>query len=581
MNASLTLEQIIQQELEAIIAEQRGAVIRQGPTTKFNAQRIAQQIYDAKGSILDDEDSALQAIRQIKNIKQYQQVFSELKKLTEGRGIAEYLKSFMSAGDLVKVAIHLHDVLPSSQYSWTVKKLVTYDMLKTALSTLSGKGSNYDEMRYGDLPGRSINQIRKMIEDPAMYKDIAQQDEFDQQSKTGVTASDILLKPFVSTEYYLTHNTWTSFINAPGGLRSMLYSPAGIGISTAATMIPSMWTKLPVAVLFGILAIDDVTRIVDGQDDVWFDLLFDSIGILTGAGAGKLLKPLAQRFNSLIKWIKTGGILTKISQKMFANLFQIVQAFSKTKLGNLLSGGVKVIDSLQGTIRSGIAKSLSMIKNILTRLKNSTPDPIKSWAANALEALKSTSVEYYMQEIKPVFDGLRMIAKVLREFIRAPKTAVLDLARRLGIDAEWVVPVAAGAQAAWIAYIFQSTLPTALSWWATYNINVSTKTMLKYKNKIQESSLDTYFKDKTYTFKKQPGQSITLYSNNPSVDPEWVDIGTIVIQSEQDTKLPLIFIVNKIKSDYAQIMIPKQMIGMNEINKTWVKLSEIVKIQVK
>ena len=472
MNASLTLEQIIQQELEAIIAEQRGAVIRQGPTTKFNAQRVAQQIYDAKGSVLDDEDSALQAIRQIKNIKQYQQVFSELKKLTEGRGIAEYLKSFMSAGDLVKVAIHLHDVLPSSQYSWTVKKLVTYDMLKTALSTLSGKGSNYDEMRYGDLPGRSINQIRKMIEDPAMYKDIAQRDEFDQQSKTGVTASDILLKPFVSTEYYLTHNTWTSFINAPGGLRSMLYSPAGIGITTAASMIPSMWTKLPVAVLFGILAIDDVTRIVDGQDDVWFDLLFDSIGILTGAGAGSLLKPLAQRFNLFIKWIKTGGILTKISQKMFANLFQIVQAFSKTKLGNLLSGGVKVIDALQGTIRSGIAKSLSMIKNILIRLKNSTPDPIKSWAANALEALKSTSVEYYMQEIKPIFDGLRMIAKVLREFIRAPKTAVLDLARRLGIDAEWVVPVATGAQAAWIAKLFVDGLPVALSWWEQWIKNM-------------------------------------------------------------------------------------------------------------
>jgi hypothetical protein len=37
MNAALTLEQIIQQELEAIIAEQRGAVIRQAPTAKFNA----------------------------------------------------------------------------------------------------------------------------------------------------------------------------------------------------------------------------------------------------------------------------------------------------------------------------------------------------------------------------------------------------------------------------------------------------------------------------------------------------------------------------------------------------------------
>jgi len=200
MNASLTLEQIIQEEFEAIIAEQRGAVIRQAPTAKFNAQRIAQQIYDAKG-IIDDEASALDAIRQIKNIKQYQQVFSELKKLTDGPGIAAYLKSFLSDSDRIQAAIHLYDVLPASHYDWTVKKLVSYDMLKTALSTLAGKGSNYDEMRYGDLPGRSINQIHKMIQDPAMYKDIAQRDEFDQQSKTGVTASDIFLKPFVSTEY--------------------------------------------------------------------------------------------------------------------------------------------------------------------------------------------------------------------------------------------------------------------------------------------------------------------------------------------------------------------------------------------
>ena len=580
MNASLTLEQIIQQELEAIIAEQRGAVIRQGPTTKFNAQRVAQQIYDAKGSVLDDEDSALQAIRQIKNIKQYQQVFSELKKLTEGRGIAEYLKSFMSAGDLVKVAIHLHDVLPSSQYSWTVKKLVTYDMLKTALSTLSGKGSNYDEMRYGDLPGRSINQIRKMIEDPAMYKDIAQRDEFDQQSKTGVTASDILLKPFVSTEYYLTHNTWTSFINAPGGLRSMLYSPAGIGITTAASMIPSMWTKLPVAVLFGILAIDDVTRIVDGQDDVWFDLLFDSIGILTGAGAGSLLKPLAQRFNLFIKWIKTGGILTKISQKMFANLFQIVQAFSKTKLGNLLSGGVKVIDALQGTIRSGIAKSLSMIKNILIRLKNSTPDPIKSWAANALEALKSTSVEYYMQEIKPIFDGLRMIAKVLREFIRAPKTAVLDLARRLGINSEWVVPVATGAQAAWIAKLFVDGLPVALSWWEQW---------IEYKMSQQQreqwfrdvESLTKQYEGRFYSFKKKPGQQVILFTYNPGMDPLWEKVGTRTIETDSNTNGPVLFIVNKIQDEYAYITIPSVMTGVDEINRAWVKLSDIQNIKLK
>ena len=576
MNAALTLEQIIQQELEAIIAEQRGAVIRQAPTAKFNAKRVAKQIYDAKGTFSDDEQSAINAIRQIKNIGQYKQVFSSLKRLTGGRGIAAYLKSFLSAGDIVRVAIHLYNVLPASQYSWTVKKLVTYDMLKTALSTVTGKGSRYNKMQYGDLPGRSINQIRKMFDDPAMYKDIAQRDEFDQQSKKGVTASDILLKPFVSTEYYLTHNTWTSFVNGPGGLRDMTYSPAGIGITTAASMIPGPWTKIPVAILFGMLAIDDVTRIVDGQD-AWFDLVVDSIGIAAGAGAGKLLKPIAQRFNSFIKWIKSGGVLAKISQKMFAKLFEIVKAFSKTKLGNLLSGGAKVIDALQSTITRGISKSLSRIKNILTRLKNSTPDPVKSWAANALEALKSTSADYYIQEIKPMFDGLRMIAKVLREFIRAPKTAVLDLARRLGIKSDWVVPVATGAQAAWVAKLFIDGLPMALSWWEKWiESEMNRQQQDKY---IQEAeSLIKQYKGRIYSFKKKPGQQITLYAYSPSMNEPWDSITNITIKSDSTTNGPALFVVNQIQDEYAKITIPSVMIGIDEFDQAWVKLSEIQKI---
>ena len=576
MNAALTLEQIIQQELEAIIAEQRGAVIRQAPTAKFNAKRVAKQIYDAKGTFSDDEQSAINAIRQIKNIDQYKQVFSSLKRLTGGRGIAAYLKSFLSAGDRVEVAIHLYDVLPASQYSWTVKKLVTYDMLKTALSTVTGKGSRYNKMQYGDLPGRSINQIRKMFDDPAMYKDIAQRDEFDQQSKKGVTASDILLKPFVSTEYYLTHNTWTSFVNGPGGLRDMTYSPAGIGITTAASMIPGPWTKIPVAILFGMLAIDDVTRIVDGQD-AWFDLVVDSIGIAAGAGAGKLLKPIAQRFNSFIKWIKSGGVLAKISQKMFAKLFEIVKAFSKTKLGNLLSGGAKVIDALQSIITSGISKSLSWIKNILTRLKNSTPYPVKSWAAKALEALKSTSAEYYIQEIKPMFDGLRMIAKVLREFIRAPKTAVLDLARRLGIKSDWVVPVATGAQAAWVAKLFIDGLPMALSWWEKWiESEMNRQQQDKY---IQEAeSLIKQYKGRIYSFKKKPGQQITLYAYSPSMNEPWDSITNITIKSDSTTNGPALFVVNQIQDEYAKITIPSVMIGIDEFDQAWVKLSEIQKI---
>ena len=66
----------------------------------------------------------------------------------------------------------------------------------------------------------------------------------------------------------------------------------------------------------------------------------------------------------------------------------------------------------------------------MIKLKNSTPGPIKRWADNALESLKSTSVEYYMSELKPIFDTMRLLAKAVKELFIAPKTAVLDLARR-------------------------------------------------------------------------------------------------------------------------------------------------------
>jgi hypothetical protein len=571
MNAALTLEQIIQQELEAIIVEQRGAVIRQAPTAKFNAKRVAKQIYDAKGTFSDDEHSAINAIRQIKNIDQYKQVFSSLKRLTDGRGIAAYLKSFLSAEDRVQVAIHLYDVLPASQYSWTVKKLVTYDMLKTALSTVTGKGSRYNKLQYGDLPGRSINQIRKMFDDPAMYKNVAQQDA--ETERDGFDASDILFRPFVSTEYYLKYKSLSAWINAPGGLRDTVYSPAGIGVTTAASLIPSPWTRVPNALLFAILTIDDISRIAQGDNEAWLEIIWDSLGIIGGSGLAKIGKTIGSKFASLLAWIESGGVLVKISQKMFAKLFEIVEAFSKTKLGNYLSGGAKVIDALQSTIRSRISKSLSMIKNILTRLKNSTPDPVKRWADNALESLKSTSVEYYMSELKPIFDTMRLLAKVLREFIRAPKTAILDLARRLGIQSEWVIPVATGAQAAWVAQIFYS-IPTTLSWWVEWYSKQLTK---QESEKVAQELKGILGNETYYTFKNKPQTTIKMYF--PTNDNVWLSadytIPTYKLKSVPGKKLPIYFILKEKKSGYAKITIPIDMRTPGEVSDAWVKISDI------
>ena len=587
MNASLRLEQIIQEELEVILSEQRGAIFKQAPEKKFSADRIAKQIYDAKGTFVDDEESALKAIRQIKNIDQYQQVFSALKnmpdRLIDGgarpRNIAAYLKSFLSDSDRIQAAIHLYDVLPASHYNWTVKKLVSYDDLKSALSALVGRGSRYDELRFGDLPGRAINQIRKMFEDPAMYKNVAQQDAETEQD--GFDASDILFRPFVSTEYYLKYKSLSAWINAPGGLRDMVYSPAGIGVTTAASLIPSPWTRVPNALLFAILTIDDISRIAQGDDIARLQIIWDSLGIIGGSGLAKIGKTIGSKFASLLAWVKNGGLLAKITRGMFNILIDIIESISKTPLGTILKSGAKAVNAIQSTVRSIISKSLSVIKNILIKLKNSMPEPIKKWAANALEALKSTSVEYYMSELKPIFDTMRLLAKLVKEIVTAPGAAIIDLARRLGVKSDWVVGVSRGANAAWIASIFNAALPPALSWWATYNINASASTIAKYKNKIYDSGLNSYFKDKTYTFIKRPGQSITIYSNSPGLDPEWINIGTKVIPAERDTKLPLLFIVNKTKSGYAQIMMPEQMIGMNEINRYWVKMTEIIKTQPK
>ena len=162
MRATLTLEQIIQEEIQNVF--EQGATMRQigSTSSKFNANKIAQRIYDAKGTFIDNESDALNAIKQIRNVKQYTAVLKIIQKLS-GQGLAAYLKSFLGAKDLLEAAIHFYQVLPKSTYEWTVKKMVSYDDLKTALAVASGRSNLYNRTKYGELPGRWINQINTMM----------------------------------------------------------------------------------------------------------------------------------------------------------------------------------------------------------------------------------------------------------------------------------------------------------------------------------------------------------------------------------------------------------------------------------
>jgi hypothetical protein len=583
MRATLTLEQIIQEEIQNVF--EQGATMRQigSTSSKFNANKIAQRIYDAKGTFIDNESDALNAIKQIRNVKQYTAVLKIIQKLS-GRGLAAYLKSFLGAKDLLEAAIHFYQVLPKSTYEWTVKKMVSYDDLKTALAVASGRSNLYNRTKYGELPGRWINQINTMMYDDALYNKTREMDA--ESELDGFDVSDILLRPFVSTEYYLEHDTWSSFINAPGGLRDMVYSPIGMGITTTGAMIPSVWTKVPVAVLFGILAIDDVSRIVDGDDAAWLDLLFDGIGIFTGAGGLKLLKPIGQKFLSLFKWIKNGGILARMSRGMFNVFFEIVTAISKTPLGRVLSSGAKAVNSMQSAIRGGIAKSLSFVKNLLTQLKNTMPDPIKRWASNALKNVKSMSVEYYMEELKPIFDAMRMVAVGVREFFRAPKIAVLALAQKMGISAKWVEPVvkpvATGVNIAWIAQLFTS-IPESIIWWKNwYDTQMSEIQKQQWIKDVKQTVKGYTTKSGIafYAFKNKPGTMITIYEYNKGYDPEWSIVEKKPIQVDSNTNGPLIIIGDRKIDGYEHITLPPSMTAKGEINDAWVKISDIVKIPV-
>lgn len=62
------------------------------------AKRTAKDIYDSKQWLADNEQRAVDAIKRIPNNKQFELVQNELRKLTSGRGIGQYVKSFIQDG---------------------------------------------------------------------------------------------------------------------------------------------------------------------------------------------------------------------------------------------------------------------------------------------------------------------------------------------------------------------------------------------------------------------------------------------------------------------------------------------------
>lgn len=88
---------------------------------KTDAEKIAIKIYQAKGYIYDNESDAINAVKSIKNETQLEQVEQQLIKLTDGRGLGEYLVSFLDNFNENKVVLdHLMNISSPLSYAWTV-----------------------------------------------------------------------------------------------------------------------------------------------------------------------------------------------------------------------------------------------------------------------------------------------------------------------------------------------------------------------------------------------------------------------------------------------------------------------------
>ena len=156
--------------LKTLLVEQKPIpVFKQGAsdpnaiTGSFNAKRIAKQIYDAKGILSDDEEKVLPAIKAIKNISQYNQVNKELQKLTSGRGIGEYLRSFLDINPRIIIASQLLTFIKKDQWQWTIKKIVPWADFKLIAS---GNYSVYEKWKLGTATGGEEKAILKLMAGP-------------------------------------------------------------------------------------------------------------------------------------------------------------------------------------------------------------------------------------------------------------------------------------------------------------------------------------------------------------------------------------------------------------------------------
>jgi hypothetical protein len=238
----------------------------------------------------------------------------------------------------LNIASYLADILPESQWDWTIKKIVTYADVKTYL----GK-TNAQKLRSGSGYNKFIVN---MITDPRLYK--AEFDD-DEQSADFRDISNIAVG---------TYQTYEEFAES---IREIAYSPSGIVASVVLEEIPFV-NIIPVAA-YAILLVDDILKISSGNWDGWiiFDLIFDALGVASiHPGIMKIIgKVLKGAFSRIIKpgakiTLRIMKYLLELFLKLSDDMLRLLERLFKSNFRGKL---IKAIKSMGKSISDMLEKS--------------------------------------------------------------------------------------------------------------------------------------------------------------------------------------------------------------------------------
>lgn len=218
--------------------------------------------------------------------------------------------------------------------------------------------------------------------------------------------------------------TWDGFINDETfGIRSLVYTPAGITLTTVLQIIPQ--TKIPATCIWAILLCDDLKRIGEGNYDggfVFLDLLFDGLGVISGtaAAAAKLFLGNAALAKIFLNFWKSGGNFTKKLVKPLINWIR-----KNPKLAQSFKTVIESFVKVGSFFSKAFDEFLSVLKTAATKL------PVLKRVFDNLHAIIKVEFANAMQVLNQTINLLKELLMVMKFIFNLPGTRVSILIRLL------------------------------------------------------------------------------------------------------------------------------------------------------